>query len=483
VVSGTAAIDGLISGLNTTSIINSLMQIEAGPQTLLKQQASTNDTLVSALQSLNVKVASLASSATTAAAPSTWQAVTASSSSSSATATTTAGAVPSSLTFTVDKLATAQTSATGIVADAAGVFGGTMPSSATIVTGSGANPTTTTFDLTGITTLAGLATAINSANTGVSASVVTISSTQSRLQLTGATGASSAFDLYAGTVTSADLTSATPPAAVVARGAATTTAGDAQITLWPGSSTPQPVTSGSNTFGNLLTGVNVTVSSVTASGATPVTVTMARDTSGASTVASNLVANISTVLSEISTQTAATTTTASDGTTIVAGGVLSGQSNVRRLSDAVLSAASTPVNGISPSTIGIVLNQDGTVTYDANLFSAALAANPTQVQAVLTGVASALQNVATQASDPTTGTLTMSITSQQSVSDQLDQQISAWDTTLTLRRTAMEKTYSDLEVSLSNLNAQSAYLTSQLNTLSSSSSSSSTSSSTSAVKF
>ena len=480
----TAAIDGLISGLNTTSIINSLMQIEAQPQALLQQQVSNNDTLVAALQSLNVKVASLASSATTAAAATTWQSVTASSSSSSASATTTTGAVPSSLTFTVDALAAAQTSATGTVTDAAGVFGGTMPSSATIVTGSGATAVTTTFDLTGITTLAGLATAINGANTGVSASVVTISPTQSRLQLTGKTGASSAFDLYAGTVTSADLTSATPPTPVIGRSSATTAAADAQITLWPGSTSAQAVTSSSNTFGNLLTGVNVTVNALTASGASPVTITMSQDTSGIATVASNLVTNISTVLSEISSQTATTTSTASDGGSIVTGGVLSGQSNVRRLSDAVRAAASTPVNGISPSTIGIVLNQDGTVTYDAGLFSAALAANPTQVQAVLTGVASALQTVATQASDPTTGTLTASITSQQGISDDLNKQISDWSTTLTLRRTALEKTYSDLEVSLSNLNAQSAYLTSQLNSMTSSStSSSSSSSSTSAVKF
>jgi flagellar hook-associated protein 2 len=478
----TAAIDGLISGLNTTSLINQFMQIEAAPQTLLKQQASANDSLVQALQSLNVKVASLASNATSVASASTWQAVSATSSSSAASATTTSGAVPSSLSFTVDALATAQTSATGIVADAAGVFGGTMPTSATIVTGSGSTATATTINLQGITTLAGLATAINGANTGVSASVVTISPTQSRLQLTGATGASSAFDLYAGTVTTADLASATPPTAVISRSAATTAAADAQITLWPGTGSAQTVTSATNTFGNLLTGVNVTVSAVTASGATPVTVTMSRDTSGVPTAASNLVTNISTVLSEISSQTAPTTTTGSDGRTIVSGGVLSGQGSVRRLADAVRTAASTPVNGVSPSTIGIVLNQDGTVTYDASLFSSALAADPAKVQAVLTGVATALQNVATQASDPTTGTLSASIKSQQSVSDQLDQQISDWDTTLALRRTALEKTYSDLEVSLSNLNAQSAYLTSQLNNLTSSSSSSS-SSSTSAVKF
>jgi flagellar hook-associated protein 2 len=470
----TSTIDGLISGLNTTSVINSLMTVEAGQQTLLKTQSSNNDNLVSALQSLNVKVASLAASATTAATASSWQAVSATSSSAAASATAITGAQQSSLTFTVDKLATRQSSVTASVSDPVGFFGGTMPTSATIVTGSGPGAVTTSFDLTGITTLTGLAAAINGANSGVSASIVTVSPTQSRIQLTGATGAASAFDLYAGTVTAADLAGTTPPTAVVNRNTALAAAGDAQITLWPGTGSSQQVTSGSNTFGNVLTGVNVTVNALTAVTDPPVTVTMSRNTSSLSTLASNLVTNISTVLSEISSQTATTTSTASDGGSIVTGGVLSGQSNVRGLSDAVLSAASMPVNGISPSTMGIVLNQDGTITYDASLFSAALAADPGKVQSVITGIATRLQAVATQASDPTTGTLTQSITSQQSVGTELTQQISAWDTTLALRRTALEKTYSDLEVSLSNLNAQSSYLTSVLGGGTTSSSTSST---------
>ena len=60
-------IDGMISGLNTTDLINQLMQAEAIPQTLLKTKQTNTTTLVTALQALNTKVSSLADAATTAA--------------------------------------------------------------------------------------------------------------------------------------------------------------------------------------------------------------------------------------------------------------------------------------------------------------------------------------------------------------------------------------------------------------------------------
>jgi flagellar hook-associated protein 2 len=457
------AIDGLISGLKTTDLINSLMTVEAGPQTLLKTKVAKTDTLVSALQGLNTKVASLAASATTAALPASWQAVTATSSDSSASATVSPGAQPSSLSFTVDKLATTQTSVTGSLTGLAALFGGTVPTSVTVATGSGSSATVTSIDLTNITTVDGFASAINASGAGISVSVIKVSATDSRLQLnSSATGAASAFDLYSGTVTAADLASSTPPAAVVARASATTTAQDAQITLWPGSGSAQPVTSGSNTFSGIASGVDLTVSAVTAAGAAPVTVTTVRNTAALKSLASGLVTNIQTVLSEIASRTQSTATTGTDGRTLVTGGVLSGDSAVRELNDSVLSAASAPVNGISPSTIGIVLSKDGTISYDDSLFSAALAADPAKAQAVVAGIADRLAKVATTQSDPTTGALTLKIQGQQSYRASLNDQVNSWDDTLAMRRAALEKTYAALEVSLSNLNAQSSWLSSQL---------------------
>ena len=56
----TTGIDGLVSSLDTTSLINSLIQADADQQTLLKQQASATTSLVTALQGLNSQVASVA---------------------------------------------------------------------------------------------------------------------------------------------------------------------------------------------------------------------------------------------------------------------------------------------------------------------------------------------------------------------------------------------------------------------------------------
>ena len=57
------AIDGLISGLKTTDLINSLMQAEAIPQTLLKNKVTDSTTYITAMQALNTKVAALADAA------------------------------------------------------------------------------------------------------------------------------------------------------------------------------------------------------------------------------------------------------------------------------------------------------------------------------------------------------------------------------------------------------------------------------------
>ena len=63
------SLDGLASGLDTTALIGSIMQSEALPQTLLKNKSYDIQSVVSALQGLNGKVAALATQATAAAKP------------------------------------------------------------------------------------------------------------------------------------------------------------------------------------------------------------------------------------------------------------------------------------------------------------------------------------------------------------------------------------------------------------------------------
>src|SRR6476619_6067087 len=102
----TSSISGLASGLDTAGIIDQLMQLEAVSQNRLKSQQSTQKTVLSALQSINTDLASLATKAGDLAKASTWQTLKATSSSTAITATAGPNASATSFTVTVTSLAT-----------------------------------------------------------------------------------------------------------------------------------------------------------------------------------------------------------------------------------------------------------------------------------------------------------------------------------------------------------------------------------------
>ncbi|MDQ1539120.1 MAG: flagellar hook-associated protein 2 [Actinomycetota bacterium] len=108
-----ASIDGLISGLNTTTIIAQLMAIERQPKAQLVNAQTAGKTLVTTLQSLNSLITSLQTSAKafvpdTITGLSDWNTSTATSSNSSlASVMVGAGAVPGNTSFTVTAVATA----------------------------------------------------------------------------------------------------------------------------------------------------------------------------------------------------------------------------------------------------------------------------------------------------------------------------------------------------------------------------------------
>ncbi|WNB85249.1 flagellar filament capping protein FliD [Cellulomonas sp. ATA003] len=459
-------IDGIVSGLDTTALINSLMQVEAMPQTLLKSKVSTTQSFISALQGLNTKVASLGDAAKAAAKAESWGAATASSSAKSVTATAKAGAGVSSLSFTVDQLATGQTSLSPKIASLAKLFAtseqpdGAVPASVTLKSGAAGAEKYTTVSLTDVKDLAGFAAALNKSDAGVTATVVTVSPTESRLQITSkATGTPAAFDLYSGTVTA----ETTSPTAVMSRADALTKPTDAQITLWAGKTGfEEKVTSATNTFSGVLTGVDLTV---TAQEKDPVTVTVVRDDAALKKLASNLVGALGVVFSEVKSRTAASTTTSADGRTVISGGVLSGDSATRGVNQKVLAAASQPVDGISPSEVGMVLGRDGTITFDDAKFTAAMAADPNRVQAVVMGVAARVADAAKEIADPIDGSLSLKVKSQETFSKNLSQQVSDWDRRLEVRRAGLQATYTAMEVGLSGLQAQGSWLSGQISAL------------------
>jgi flagellar hook-associated protein 2 len=462
----TFGIDGLVSGLDTTALINQLMQVEAAPKTLLTQKSTATKSFVTALQGLNTRLVSLADSAKTAATAASWSVWTATSSTTGVTATAGATAQPSTLSFTVDAVAAAQVSVSAAVPDDSSLVTAIPPavtvkaSDGTLVT---VSPTTGS--------LSDIAKALNDAATaGVKATVVRVTNGEIptyRLQFTGtSTGTDGTFEVYAGT--SAEVTAGT---ATRIDTQTVTAAANAEITLWKGVvGLEQTFNQSSNTFTGLMTGVDVTVSAVTGVSDPPATVTIARDDAALAKLASGLIGSLGVVLSEITSRTLTTTTTNTDGTTSVTGGIFSGDSAVRNMREKLLSAASYPVDGSSPWDVGIKTAKDGTFTFDEAKFATALAADPAKVQSVVSQIAARVQEVATSVSDPIDGTLTLKIQGQQRLVTDYGKQIDDWDRRLAVRRASLERTYSALEVTLSNLKAQSTWLTSQLAALSTSSS-------------
>lgn len=68
----TSSVGGLVSGLETKTIISQLMILEAQPQTRLEVALSAKQANLTSLQTLNASIAVLATKATSASRPAFW---------------------------------------------------------------------------------------------------------------------------------------------------------------------------------------------------------------------------------------------------------------------------------------------------------------------------------------------------------------------------------------------------------------------------
>lgn len=465
----TSVIDGLASGLDTTSIITNLMKIEAAPQTRLKTKSAASSTLVTALQALNTKVATLATTATKAASTTAWQVSGVTSSSTAVTATTTSSAVPSSVQLRVDRLAAGQVSMVDLSSASLG-----SPPTLTIVRGS----ELVTVTAAGSDALA-LAAAINaSADAGITAVPIRVGDSaggtpEYRLQLTGPIGADGAFEVYVGDEATVsgyvtdtgdgyeDNGTAPAGARLASSAAALVAAADAQVTFWPGAGSAVTATSPTNTFDGVVQGVQFTVSATTTADP-PITLSVAADRASQRALVEETVNALKGVFDDIAAQTTTKTTTDGDGRSVVSGGLFTGESTVRFVGDRLRAALMNPVGGASPSSIGISIDRYGALTFDAEAFDAAMADDPAGTQATAQAIAQRVADVADAASDKIDGSLTRRIATEQSVVTDLTRQIADWDRRLEIRRSTLEATYTALEVALSQLQSQSSWLSSQL---------------------
>jgi flagellar hook-associated protein 2 len=449
----TTSLSGMASGLDTTSLINSLMQVESAPQTALKTKVSTITTSNSAYTTVNNKMKALLTAAQDLTNADTWNSAKATSSSPMVVATAATGAQVGDLTFSVGPMAAAQRSTVAFAsADTPAVVGDNV----SLTIGTGDDAVTTSIDIpSDANTPAGVAAAINQAGLSVRASVVTAGD-KTILQLSSTkSGAANAF--------SVDWLTETP--------VPMTPAADATLTV--GDPTPgaggYTITSSSNTFTGVLPGVTITATAP----ATNVTVGVVTDTDAIATKMQALVDAANGALAQIGVSAAAGTAAATGAAPN--GGPLAGDYTVRQLSGKMLSAISNGQPGFgSFKQLGIELTQDGKFKFSKDNFLTAYNADPAKVQdAVSTGVAQSLQDVANAATDSTTGTLTLKIQSGTSTISRLNKEITDWDTKLSDRKTALQRQFTAMETAMSKVQSQSSWLSSNSSASAASSSSSS----------
>ncbi|TDO40034.1 flagellar filament capping protein FliD [Paractinoplanes brasiliensis] len=467
------SVDGLVSGLSTTSMIQQLMQVEAAPQNRLKSKASTAQTTVDAYLSVKSKMTALGSAGDAVGQLSTWRGIKATSSSSAVTATAVTGTNTATGTtvFDVKSLAKSQ------------ITTAKVPVSGDIMTGDAltidvgplddADPDkhkSTTLTITD-RSAKGVADAINAANLGVKATLITTGGGENILQLSGAkTGAAQAF-----TITGLDQLSNGAPMANIA------TATDARLEIGGGEADVNldgfadgyVITSSTNTFSNLMPGVTLTVSKIEDG----VTVGATADIDGIAAKFKALVDAANDALTEIGSQTAYNAATKSAST-------LTGDFGVRNMAQTILSTISQGVvypnpdydpkkkpedqPGIEPTLsagsyaqFGISLDQYGKLAFNAEQFKKSYAEDPVRIQTIGTEVGGVFETMAANQSK----NLEATITGRKTEIDNLNNQISNWDIRLAARKLALQKTYSDLETALGKLKNQSNWLAGQLSGL------------------
>jgi flagellar hook-associated protein 2 len=418
---------------NITALQND--QTTLNSQTTALNQITTDlNNLQSATDALNDPLGALGAQVAT------------SSNSGVVTATAASTATAGTHSITVNSLATTSSYYTNAVAS----------SSTPLATGSfqisvgGGKPATVTVNSTD-NTLDGLAAAINNQNIGVQASVIN-DANGARLalvsQTTGAPG---------------DLTVTGSIAATTGSNAAPGLSFTKAVTGLNASLVVDgvPISSTTNTVTGVINGVTLNLAAAAPN--SPVSVSVAPDTTQASNALNQFVTAYNTAVNDINAQFAV----ASDGT---GGGPLESDDSLRQAQQQLLSAISYSVTGnngaVNLASIGLNLNDDGTISVDSGALSSALSSNFSGVQNFLqnatNGFAGNLDSVLTGLTDPSAGVLGLDAQGIAQSSQDLGQQISDLQAALAVQQQNLTQVYAQVNTTLQELPLLQQQLSQQL---------------------
>jgi len=226
---------------------------------------------------------------------------------------------------------------------------------------------------------------------------------------------------------------------------------------------------------NTVTGAipDVTLNLVSADSATPVTVTVGPDTTSITNSINNFVTEYNTVIGDINTQFTVNAATNEEGP-------LGSDTDLRVLQSSLaadITYATTDPTSVSSgfsnlASLGITMNDDGTLTVDSSTLSSALTSNLSAVQNFFTnsnstGFADNINADLTNLTDPSVGILNQDLAENQGEQSDLNTEITNFQTQLTAQQAELTQEFDTVNASLEEYPFTLAEVNAALGTLSS----------------
>ena len=378
------------SSLDVSSLVTSLVNAKVAGQTATLSAQQTNDnTKLSAIGALQAALSALQAGVLPLSNGTTLGQFTATADGTGLTATATSGATAGVYTIGVTQIANAQTLSSAAFGATTALGTGTMNVS---VGGQSMSIAITSAN----NTISGIASAINSAaNTpGVTATVVTGTDGAHLVLRSSATGASNTISVgVTGVANDAGLSSLGVTSTAGANGTASTYTSAVSTSAWTQTAAAQDAmftvdgtagTSSSNSVTTAVQGltINLTAAAIGSPAGTTQTLTVAQNTSSASSAINNFVSLYNALVTTYG-QVAGFDSTQAAGSQ---GGALLGDSTFNTIQNTLASTVAGGVpdgnSTVSLGSIGITLNADGTLTANSTTLTNALTSNPSGVSAL-----------------------------------------------------------------------------------------------------
>jgi len=415
-------------GIDVTSAVNQLVTAARAPETGWQTQQQNLQAAGTALNQLNSDLSNLEDkiNALKDISGALGSVSTSSSNSSVVTVSAQPGTAAGTHVLVVNDLASTSSYYTDPVASSSTPL--TDGTSFTIQVGSG-SPTTITLDSTD-DTLQTLATKINGLSLGVTANVVT-DANGARLALVAQNSGAASDITVSGDSTGLNFTKAV-------------TGANATLTV-----DGVPVSSASNSVSGVVAGV--TFNLVGSAPNTEVTVGVASNTDTAIQAVNDFVTAYNTAIQDLNAQFTFNTGSQTSGP-------LSGDTNARMVQQQLLAFASYSVSGAGSfstlGSLGINMNDDGTLTVDAPTLNNAVSANYQDFQNFFqssSGFATYVSGQLSTLTDPTEGAFYLEIQSDQTTYKSLQGQIDDLETYIASEQTRWLAQYNQINVTLQEL--------------------------------